>query len=166
MKNSYDTIENRTRDLPVCNAVPQPTAPPRPHITQSRVVIVSTSSWTSWPLKIGPIHCPETSVNIYHTTPRNIPEERKSQSRECLVSQQKSSDRINYGLAWLEVTSPWRLASPSSNVTGWRVATILYCLRHASLASNTWHPTVVIRYYHLEYLLAIVETDDSLTLGS
>jgi len=29
MKNSNDTIGNRTRDLLVCNAVPQPTAPPR-----------------------------------------------------------------------------------------------------------------------------------------
>jgi hypothetical protein len=27
MKNSNDTIRNRTRDLPVCSAVPQPTAP-------------------------------------------------------------------------------------------------------------------------------------------
>jgi hypothetical protein len=29
MKNSNDTIGNRTRDLPGCGAVPQPTAPPR-----------------------------------------------------------------------------------------------------------------------------------------
>jgi len=29
MKNSNDAIGNRTRDLPACNAVPQPTAPPR-----------------------------------------------------------------------------------------------------------------------------------------
>ena len=29
MKNSIDTIGNRTRDLPACNAMPQPTAPPR-----------------------------------------------------------------------------------------------------------------------------------------
>jgi len=29
MKNSNDTISNRTRNLPVCSAVPQPTAPPR-----------------------------------------------------------------------------------------------------------------------------------------
>jgi hypothetical protein len=29
MKNSNDTIGNRTRALPVCSAVPQPTAPPR-----------------------------------------------------------------------------------------------------------------------------------------
>ena len=30
MKNSSDTIENRTRDFPACSAVPQSTAPPRP----------------------------------------------------------------------------------------------------------------------------------------
>jgi len=29
MKNSNDTIGDRTRDLPVCSAVPQPTALPR-----------------------------------------------------------------------------------------------------------------------------------------
>ena len=29
MKNSSDTIGNRTRDLPTCSAVPQPTALPR-----------------------------------------------------------------------------------------------------------------------------------------
>ena len=29
MKNSNDPIGNRTRDLPACNAVPQPTEPPR-----------------------------------------------------------------------------------------------------------------------------------------
>ena len=29
IKNSNDTIWNRNRDLPVCSAVPQPTAPPR-----------------------------------------------------------------------------------------------------------------------------------------
>jgi hypothetical protein len=40
MKNSNDTIGNRTRDLPACSAVPQPTVPPRkwlrkPLISQS-----------------------------------------------------------------------------------------------------------------------------------
>jgi len=29
MKESSDAIGNRTRDLPTCSAVPQPTAPPR-----------------------------------------------------------------------------------------------------------------------------------------
>jgi hypothetical protein len=31
----------------------------------------------SWPLKMGPIGCPETSVQNYHSTLRNIPEERR-----------------------------------------------------------------------------------------
>jgi hypothetical protein len=28
-------------------------------------------SWTSWPLKMGPIRCSETAVNNCHATPRN-----------------------------------------------------------------------------------------------
>jgi hypothetical protein len=32
----------------------------------------------SWPMKMGPIRCPETSVNSNHTTPRNIPEKCRS----------------------------------------------------------------------------------------
>jgi len=35
MQNSNDTIGNRTRDLPTCSAVPQPTAPPRAHLISS-----------------------------------------------------------------------------------------------------------------------------------
>jgi hypothetical protein len=35
----------------------------------------------SWPVKMGPTRCSETSVNSYHTTPRNIPEEWRSCSR-------------------------------------------------------------------------------------
>jgi hypothetical protein len=33
--------------------------------------------WTYWALKMGPIGCPETSVQNYHSTPRNIPEDRR-----------------------------------------------------------------------------------------
>jgi hypothetical protein len=29
IKNSIEIVGNRTRDLPACSAVPQPTAPPR-----------------------------------------------------------------------------------------------------------------------------------------
>jgi hypothetical protein len=36
MKNSNDTIENRTRDLPVCSTVSQPTAPPRAPRSQTK----------------------------------------------------------------------------------------------------------------------------------
>jgi hypothetical protein len=35
------------------------------------------SSWTSSPLNIGPIGCPETSVQNYHSVLRNIPEEHR-----------------------------------------------------------------------------------------
>jgi hypothetical protein len=41
-------------------------------------------SVTSWPVKIGPIRCSETSGNSYHTTPCNIPEESRSQVT-CLI---------------------------------------------------------------------------------
>ena len=34
--------------------------------------------WTSWPLKMGPIVCPETSVRNCQSTLRNNPEERRS----------------------------------------------------------------------------------------
>ena len=43
MKNSSDTIGNRTRDLPTCNAVPQPTALPRAPRASVRYV---TKSWS------------------------------------------------------------------------------------------------------------------------
>ena len=39
MKISSDTIGNRTRDLPTCSAVPQPTAPTRAPISVMRMVI-------------------------------------------------------------------------------------------------------------------------------
>jgi hypothetical protein len=40
----------------------------------------STFSWTSWPLNMGPIRCPETCVKDYHSTLCYITEERRSQS--------------------------------------------------------------------------------------
>jgi hypothetical protein len=44
----------------------------RPHLQGSRL------REGSWPLKIGTTRCPETMVNNYHTTPRNIAPERRS----------------------------------------------------------------------------------------
>jgi hypothetical protein len=43
-----------------------------------RLLAFFLSNSDSWPVKMGPIRCPETSVNSYHTTPCNIPEERRS----------------------------------------------------------------------------------------
>jgi len=48
MKNSSDTIGNRTRDLPTCSAVPQPTVPPRaPHyavIINNYIIVTKISA--------------------------------------------------------------------------------------------------------------------------
>ena len=41
MKNSNDTIGNRTRDLLTCSAMPQPTAPPRSPLEKVQRLIMS-----------------------------------------------------------------------------------------------------------------------------
>jgi hypothetical protein len=44
MKNSSDTIGNRTRDISACSTVPQPTAPPRtPGITEDSNIFINYS---------------------------------------------------------------------------------------------------------------------------
>jgi len=51
MKNSVDTIGNRTRDLPACSAVPQPTAPPRPpnlHVLSYTCIIKQNLLAQNW----------------------------------------------------------------------------------------------------------------------
>ena len=48
---------------------------------QARPPTLKQNSWTPLPLKMGPIGCPETSGQNYHSKPRNIPEERRSHLR-------------------------------------------------------------------------------------
>jgi hypothetical protein len=48
---------------------------------RDNVSVASSRVLDSWPLKMGPIRCPETSVNNYHTTSRNIPEGRRNYIR-------------------------------------------------------------------------------------
>jgi hypothetical protein len=38
-------------------------------------------------MKMGLTHCPETSVNTYHMTQHDIPEERRSYSETCLKTE-------------------------------------------------------------------------------
>ena len=57
MKKSNDTIWNRTRELPTCSAVPQPTALPRAPIdllfVVESVTNVTTLKYVSkWPLLV------------------------------------------------------------------------------------------------------------------
>jgi len=63
MKNSNDTIGNRTHDLPACNAVPRPIAPRLPpkfqlEVSENKVVIFSSSKLLD-PLKT--FHGPQVS---------------------------------------------------------------------------------------------------------
>jgi len=48
------------------------------NVTQQIVVKNSKKTLISWPLKMGPIGCPETSVRNCHFMARNIPEKRTS----------------------------------------------------------------------------------------
>jgi hypothetical protein len=61
--------------------------------SDAKLIFKGQESLESWPLKSIPMRCPETSVNNYHTTPRNVPEERRShehrggslKSKECQI---------------------------------------------------------------------------------
>jgi hypothetical protein len=48
MKNSNDTIKNRSRDLPVCSAVPQPLRYHVPHILKSTYKTTKIRFFNSW----------------------------------------------------------------------------------------------------------------------
>jgi hypothetical protein len=58
MKNSIDTIRNRTSDLPACSAALQPNALPRAPIESSTLLNVHVPSWI---------------VMVYHFGLRNVP---------------------------------------------------------------------------------------------
>jgi hypothetical protein len=47
---------------------------PYPAMLSSFLVTGFLSYLESWPVRMGPTRCPETSVNNYHTTPCNYPE--------------------------------------------------------------------------------------------
>ena len=76
MKNSNDTIGNRTRDLPACSAVPQPTAPPRAQTLYlltndlfmaylTTLSVVKLSNIESWTLVILLVFLPFALVSKY-----------------------------------------------------------------------------------------------------
>jgi hypothetical protein len=55
----------------------------------------------SWPVKMGPTCCTETSVSNYHTTPRNIENQRRSHPEHLFTS----CSTILHGLLILRMTA-------------------------------------------------------------
>ena len=94
------------------------------------------SSWTSWPLKIAKIGCPETSVRNYHSTLRKIPT--KCRSRLHLSGSLKS--RIRYhSFQFLNVESDNKDSSVYSHFGNLRLqneSTVVYSGAHKCRA--TW----------------------------
>ena len=54
MINSNDTVGNRTRDLPTCSAVPQPTALPRAQFFLGYIDVISPKEHSSEVCQISP----------------------------------------------------------------------------------------------------------------
>jgi hypothetical protein len=64
MKNTSDTIGNRTRNLQACSTVPQPTAPPRAPFTDGHIQFLE--------LLISGTEDVERSATFWDITPRLV----------------------------------------------------------------------------------------------
>jgi hypothetical protein len=58
--------------------------------------------WTSWPLKMGPIRCPETSVKYFHPSLRNTPEESRSHQHQAGNHGKFLTAVLNDGILWYD----------------------------------------------------------------
>jgi len=65
----------------IVNTVPtfQEVSVPSTRVNQTK------SSWTTWPLKIGTMGCPETSVTDYQSTLPNTSEEQKLKNASTFI---------------------------------------------------------------------------------
>ena len=71
MKNSNDTVENRTRDLPACGTVPQPTAPPRYDNKVPKLDQLNTHSFWWESVCLSRNITVFVTTTIYHRRPMN-----------------------------------------------------------------------------------------------
>jgi hypothetical protein len=82
MKNSNETIGNRSRDLPVCNAVPQPLCHRRPHppsprakyrsifnVLRTNILFVTVGRCALLPFCCGSLHRNVVNVHCSNTRP-------------------------------------------------------------------------------------------------
>jgi hypothetical protein len=104
---------------------------------------VKRSSWISWPLKMGPICCPETSAIDYDSTLRNIPEERRFYQRRGWTPGITRAVLVRC-VCWICVCQfrlkPWRWKHCFNSKRGRMLCTRLYCVttpKTAVLIFNT-----------------------------
>jgi hypothetical protein len=108
MKNSNDTIGNRTRDLPACSSVSQPTAPPRD--LRDRVVFWFSegetsrnkySAWTIWPSKIKtPLSLEMSESDLRVPTSTALCPRRKESSATPLRKSLEKQELLMFRFLW------------------------------------------------------------------
>jgi hypothetical protein len=77
IETKCDSVTHLVRPHPHTKLCPQEGNPVTTSALKSRLSVTCPRS-ISWPLKMGPTGCPETSVRNYHYTLRNITEEQRS----------------------------------------------------------------------------------------
>jgi hypothetical protein len=133
------------------------------------------SFWTSWPLNMGPIRRPETSVKYYHSTLHYTQEQRSSRVAEGLqyraslwISRTnlyltKHDARVSF-ISFVGASS--NVKTPCDlNVTFWSsasAATVCLTLSVVSLGGGgvqftcfvLWHKSILMIFFHLRDFLA------------
>jgi hypothetical protein len=86
---------------------------------------------------MGPIRCPETSVNNYQTTLRSIPEERRSETRKCsfvsekifpVIEGQACYNRLHWLLVLYSSVSHVQISCLNTETTGLNILNHDICL--------------------------------------
>jgi hypothetical protein len=97
----------------------------------------------SWPVRMGPIRCPETSVNNYHTTPRNTLEDRTFQIIYSLRVSPPPPQRKTLG-AHLRYSSAISLNDYINNLISGRV---ISAVGSCDIRRRVvWYPSSGLRY--------------------
>ena len=117
-------------------------------ITRCRVVIVyrrfgktyRSHLHGSW---VRVVRCRETSVNNYHTTPRNIPEERRSDNGKALSTYSRKTC-LSATSCTTKPTWTWPGTNPIPGHNNYRPTT--NCLGHGTALEAQVHPTKVYKF--------------------
>jgi hypothetical protein len=109
----------------------------------------SKNSWVSWPVKMWPIRCPETSVKDYHSKLRYTPEKRRSHQHRG--GSLKSRKNYEFKKEWRELNLSRYLLCLLSNP-------------HPSLKQAITHGGMCSCLLHSPNLPASVASEDSVLL--